>query len=291
MTTTDPHARTVRVGDLDLTRIGYGAMQLTGPHVFGPPADRAAAVALLREAVELGVNHVDTADFYGPHVTNEILREALHPYDGVHVVTKVGVRRDDQGGWHAADSAEELTAQVHDNLQRLGLDVLDVVNVRLMGPAAEGHGSIAAQVEALAALRESGLVRHVGLSSCNAEQLAEAREIVPVVCVQNHYSLVERRDDELVAITAEAGIAFVPFWPLDGLGGPHAAEISAVARDAGASDAAVLLAWLLQRSPNVVLIPGTSSSSHLRDNLSARDLTLSADVVQRLDAIGGSDAG
>jgi pyridoxine 4-dehydrogenase len=286
MTTTTLQTDTYRVGDLDLTRIGYGAMQLAGPGVFGPPADRAEAITVLRTAVELGINHIDTADFYGPHVTNEIIREALAPYDDVHVVTKVGARRDAQGGWPHARSPEELTRQVHDNLDRLGLDTLDVVNLRVGGFDAPEPGSIAPQFEALAELQQAGLIRHLGLSTVSAEQLAEAQVIASVVCVQNFYNLAHRGDDDLLALTAEQGIAYVPYFPLGGFTRLQASELSSVAEDLGASEMSVALAWLLQRSPNILLIPGTSSVAHLHENVAGAGLQLPAEAVARLDAIG-----
>jgi pyridoxine 4-dehydrogenase len=286
MTTTTLQTDTYRVGDLDLTRIGYGAMQLAGPGVFGPPADRAEAITVLRTAVELGINHIDTADFYGPHVTNEIIREALAPYDDVHVVTKVGARRDAQGGWPHARSPEELTRQVHDNLDRLGLDTLAVVNLRVGGFDAPEPGSIAPQFEALAELQQAGLIRHLGLSTVSAEQLAEAQVIASVVCVQNFYNLAHRGDEDLLALTAEQGIAYVPYFPLGGFTRLQASELSSVAEDLGASEMSVALAWLLQRSPNILLIPGTSSVAHLRENVAGAGLQLPAEAVARLDAIG-----
>ncbi|MDU0287861.1 oxidoreductase [Saccharothrix longispora] len=277
-----------RVGDLDLTRVGYGAMQLAGPGVFGPPEDRDAAVAVLRTAVDLGIRHIDTADFYGPHVTNEIIREALHPYpDDLHIVTKVGARRDERGGWPHARTPDELRDQVHDNLRRLGLDVLDVVNLRVGGLEAPEPGSIAEQFGALAELREQGLIRHLGLSTVNAEQLAEAQGIAPVVCVQNLYNIARREDDALVDLTARQGIAYVPYFPLGGFTPLQSDALGAVAERLGRTPMAVALAWLLRRSPNVLLIPGTSSVEHLRENVAAAALDLPADAVAELDAIGG----
>ena len=277
-----------RVADLDLTRVGYGAMQLAGPGVFGPPEDRDAAVAVLRAAVDLGIRHIDTADFYGPHVTNEIIREALHPYpDDLHIVTKVGARRDERGGWPHARTPDELRDQVHDNLRRLGLDVLDVVNLRVGGLEAPEPGSIAEQFGALAELREQGLVRHLGLSTVDADQLAEAQAIAPVVCVQNLYNIARREDDALVDLTARQGIAYVPYFPLGGFTPLQSDALGAVAERLGRTPMAVALAWLLRRSPNVLLIPGTSSVEHLRENVAAAALDLPADAVAELDAIGG----
>ncbi len=278
---------TYRVADLELTRVGYGAMQLAGPHVFGPPKDRDAAIAVLRTAVELGINHIDTSDYYGPHVTNEIIREALSPYpDDLHIVTKVGARRDENGGWTPARTPAELQAQVHDNLARLGLDVLDVVNLRLGGMDAPEPGSLAAQFEALAELQQQGLIRHLGLSTVTAEQLAEAQTIAPVVCVQNLYNVARRDDDALVESTAADGIAFVPYFPLGGFSPLQSTALDAVAKQLEATPLAVALAWLLRRSPNILLIPGTSSVAHLRDNVAAAGLHLPADAVDELDAIG-----
>lgn len=278
---------TYPVGDLTLTRVGYGAMQLAGPGVFGPPEDRDAAIAVLREAVELGIRHIDTADFYGPHVTNELIREALAPYpDDLHIVTKVGARRDEAGGWPHARTPGELRQAVHDNLRRLGLDVLDVVNLRMGGVSGPEAGSIAEQFEALAALQQDGLIRHLGLSTVDAAQLAEAQAIAPVVCVQNLYNLAHREDDALLASTAAQGIAYVPYFPLGGFAPLQSAELDAVAAELGRSRMAVALAWLLQRSPNVLLIPGTSSGAHLRENVAGAGLQLDAGTVRRLDTIG-----
>ena len=286
MTSTASLAR-YRVGDLDLTRIGYGAMQLAGPHVFGPPKDRDAAITVLRTAVDLGINHIDTSDYYGPYVTNEIIREALAPYpDDLHIVTKVGARRDEQGGWPPARTPAELREQVHDNLRRLGLDVLDVVNLRMGGFEEPEPGSIAEQFTALVELQQQGLIRHIGLSTVNAEQLAEAQAIAPVVCVQNMYNIARRADDALVDATAEQGIAFVPFFPLGGFNPLQSDALEAVAARLGTTPLATALAWLLHRSPNILLIPGTSSVEHLRENVAAAELDITA-VAAELDAIGG----
>ncbi|MFX1682411.1 aldo/keto reductase family oxidoreductase [Mitsuaria sp. CC2] len=291
MSSTSPRplaqAGTFKLGSRTVTRIGYGAMQLAGPGVFGPPKDRAAAVAVLREAVALGVDHIDTSDFYGPHVTNQIIREALHPYrDGLTIVTKVGARRGEDASWQPAQSAEALTQQVHDNLRNLGLDVLDVVNLRSMidvhGPA---EGSLEPQLTALAKLQASGLIRHIGLSNVTSRQVADARKIVDIVCVQNQYNLAHRNDDALLDQLAGDGIAFVPFFPLGGFSPLQSDSLSTVATELGATAMQVALAWLLQRSPNLVLIPGTSSVDHLRQNLQAAALTLPADAVRRLDAM------
>jgi len=272
---------------LAVTRVGYGAMQLAGPGVFGPPADPDGAVAVLREAVDLGITHIDTSDFYGPHVTNRIIFEALHPYpDDLRIVTKVGARRDDEGGWPHARSPEELRRAVHDNLDHLGLDVLDVVNLRMGGLAGAEPGSIAEQFETLADLQQQGLIRHLGVSTVNAEQIAEAQSIAPVVCVQNFYNVAHRVDDALVNSLAAQGIAYVPYFPLGGFTPLQSYALDAVAARIGAGPMAVALAWLLQRSPNLLLIPGTSSVAHLRDNVVGAGLDLSADDVAELDFIG-----
>ncbi|MBR7837563.1 oxidoreductase [Actinospica durhamensis] len=275
-----------RLGDLTVPRFGYGAMQLAGPGVFGPPKDRACAVEVLRTAVELGIRHIDTADFYGPHVTNEIIREALAPYpQDLHLVTKVGARRDEQGGWPHARTPAELVEQVHDNLRRLGLEALDVVNLRVGGFDAAEPGSIAEQFGALAELREQGLIRHLGLSTVNAEQLAEAQQIAPVVCVQNFYNIANRRDEALVRSTAQQGIAFVPYFPLGGFSPLQSETLDKVAARLEATPLAVSLAWLLHHSPNLLLIPGTSSARHLRENIAGAALELPADAVTELDAV------
>jgi aryl-alcohol dehydrogenase-like predicted oxidoreductase len=281
-----------RVGDLELTRVGYGAMQLAGPGVFGPPKDRDAAIAVLRTAVDLGIRHIDTADFYGPYVTNEIIREALAPYPGdLHIVTKVGARRDAQGGWPHARTPAELRAQVHDNLEHLGLDVLDVVNLRVGGLDAPEPGSIAEQFETLAALQQQGLIRHLGLSTVSADQLAEAQTIAPVVCVQNFYNIARRGDDALVDLTVRQGLAYVPYFPLGGFSPLQSDALQAVAQRLGATPMAVALAWLLRRSSNMLLIPGTSSVAHLRENVAGAALELPADAIAKLDAIGRGDVG
>ena len=276
-----------RVADLELTRVGFGAMQLAGPGVFGPPKDRDAAIAVLRSAVDLGIRHIDTADYYGPHVTNELIREALSPYPrDLHIVTKVGARRDEQGGWPYARTPAELRAQVHDNLKYLGLDVLDVVNLRVGGVEAPEPGSIAEQFETLAELRQQGLIRHLGLSTVTADQLAEAQSIAPVVCVQNLYNIARRGDDALVDLTAGQGIAYVPYFPLGGFSPLQSHALEAVARRLAATPMTVALAWLMQRSPNILLIPGTSSVAHLHENVAGAALELPADATAELDAIG-----
>jgi aryl-alcohol dehydrogenase-like predicted oxidoreductase len=280
-----------QLGDLTVSRVGFGAMQLAGPGVFGPPADRDQAVAVLREAVGLGVTHIDTADFYGPFVTNEIIREALAPYPGdVHIVTKVGAVRDDAGGWIQRQSPADLREQVHSNLRHLKLDVLDVVNLRV-GGGSDGHsavpGSIGERFAALAELRDQGLIRHLGLSTVDAGQLAEAQAIAPVVCVQNFYNLARREDDALVDLTARRGIAYVPYFPLGGFAPLQSDALGSVAARLGASTQAVALAWLLRRSPNMLVIPGTSSVAHLRENVAAASLSLDEETAAELDGIGG----
>ncbi|WP_328826758.1 oxidoreductase [Streptomyces sp. NBC_00252] len=272
---------------LTLTRMGYGAMQLAGPHVFGPPKDRAEAVAVLREAVERGITHIDTSDFYGPVVVNEIIREALHPYpDDLHIVTKVGARRGADGGWIMSRHPEDLKAQVYDNLRNLGLDVLDVVNLRLGAQDTADEESIGEKFGALAELREAGLIRHLGLSTVSAAQLTEAQAIAPVVTVQNLYNLANRQDDALVERCAAENIAFAAYFPLGGFTPLQSRTLSDVAARLGASPQQVALAWLLQRSATTVLIPGTSSRAHLRDNIAAADLVLPDDVIAELDGIG-----
>jgi pyridoxine 4-dehydrogenase len=275
---------------LEVHRVGYGAMQLAGPGVWGPPEDRDAAVSVLREAVAAGVNHIDTADYYGPHVTNQIIRQALHPYPAeLVIVTKLGGRRPPDKSWQPAISPPELTAGVHDNLRNLGLDALDIVNYRVMG---SGHGaeeeSIAEQVAALADLQREGLIRHIGLSNVTAAQVAEAQTIADIVCVQNNYNLVYRQDDALIDDLARAGIAYVPFFPLGGFTPLQSSTLSAVAERLGATPMQVALAWLLHRSPNILLIPGTSSVVHLRENLGAGQLTLSPQILAELDGIAAA---
>lgn len=279
-----PH-KTFQLGSLSVNRIGYGAMQLAGPGVFGPPADRAGALAVLRAAVEAGVNHIDTSDFYGPHVTNQLIREALHPYrDGLVITTKIGARRGEDGAWLRASSPAELEQAVHDNLRNLGLEVLDVVNLRVMiDPMQPAEGPIAEQLAVLAGLQRKGLVRHIGLSNVTAAQVAEGRGICDIVCVQNHYNLAHRADDALIGELARDGIAYVPFFPLGGFSPLQSAALSEVAARLQASPKQVALAWLLRRSPNILLIPGTKSIAHLRENLAAGALALPDDAAAELD--------
>jgi pyridoxine 4-dehydrogenase len=276
---------TYNLGTRAVRRLGYGAMQLAGPGVFGPPRDRAAALAVLREAVASGVNHIDTSDFYGPHITNQVIREALHPYrDDLVIVTKVGTRRGQDGSWNPAFSREELRQAVHDNLRNLGLDVLEVVNLRAMfdihGPA---EGSLEAPLTALAELKHQGLIRHIGLSNVTPAQIAAGRLIAPIVCVQNNYNLAHRTDEALIDDLAREGIPYVPFFPLGGFTPLQSATLSEVARQVGATPMQIALAWLLQRSPNIVLIPGTSSLAHLRENLAAASLNLPKDLLSELE--------
>jgi aryl-alcohol dehydrogenase-like predicted oxidoreductase len=283
---------TFTLGDRTVKRLGYGAMQLAGKGVFGPPSDRDGALAVLREAVESGVDHIDTSDFYGPHITNQLIREALHPYsDDLVIVTKVGAVRGPKGEWHPAFSADDLTHAVHDNLRNLGKDVLDVVNLRAMfdvhGPA---EGSIEGPLSTLAELQQKGLIRHIGLSNVTPTQIAEGRKITAIVSVQNQYNLAHRDDDALIDALASAGTAYVPFFPLGGFTPLQSSTLSDVAKRLDATSMQVALAWLLHRSPNILLIPGTSSREHLRENLAAAKLTLPDDVIAELDGIGGKEA-
>lgn len=278
---------TFTLGTHTVKRLGYGAMQLAGPGVFGPPKDPETATAVLREVVASGVNHIDTSDFYGPHYTNQIIRQALHPYaDDLVIVTKIGARRDEQGAWLPAFSPAELTQAVHDNLRNLGLDVLDVVNLRCMfdahGPA---EGSLEEPLSVLAELQQQGLVRHIGLSNVTSAQVAQGQKICEIVCVQNNYNLVHRDDDALIDELAGKGIAYVPFFPLGGFTPLQSTTLSEVAQQVGASPMQVALAWLLQRSPNILLIPGTSSLAHLKENLAAAQLKLSGEAIAKLNAI------
>jgi pyridoxine 4-dehydrogenase len=279
---------TFKLGDRTVQRVGYGAMQLAGPGVFGPPKDHAAALAVLREAVARGVNHIDTADFYGPHHTNRIIRAALHPYPAdLVIVTKISARRGEDGSWIPAFSREELTQAVHDNLRHLGLDVLEVVNFRsMLDVHRPAEGSIEEPLSVLADLRQKGLVRHIGLSNVTPAQIEEGRRIAPIVCVQNHYNLAHRTDDALIDHLARQGIAYVPFFPIGGFSPLQSDTLNSVAARLETTPMAVAQAWLLQRSPNILLIPGTSSVAHLRENLSAGALTLSGSDLKELDGIG-----
>ena len=280
---------TFTLGDRTVNRVGYGAMQLAGPGVFGPPKDRDAALAVLREAVACGVNHIDTSDFYGPHITNQIIREALHPYkDDLTIVTKVGARRGADGGWFNASSKAELTQAVHDNLRNLSLDVLDVVNVRAMhGVMGTAEGSIEEPLSAIAELQQQGLIRHIGISNVTPTQVAEARKLVRFVCVQNLYNIAHQHDNALIDELALEGIAYVPYFPLGGFSPVQSAVLSNVAQRLGVTPMQLALAWLLRRSPNVLLIPGTSSVTHLRENLAVGELELSDEVLAELNTLAG----
>jgi pyridoxine 4-dehydrogenase len=285
-------AGTFALGKHTVKRIGYGAMQLAGKGVFGPPKDKAAALAVLREAVASGVDHIDTSDFYGPYVTNQLIREALHPYPKeLVIVTKVSARRGEKGEWFPAFSKEELTEAVHSNLRHLGLDVLDVVNLRSMldihHPA---EGSLEAPLTVLADLQRQGLIRHIGLSNVTATQVRDGHKLTPIVCVQNLYNLAQRSDDALIDELAAAGTAYVPFFPLGGFTPLQSSTLSAVAQELGATPLQVALAWLLHRAPNILLIPGTSSTGHLRENLAVADLVLPADKLEVLDRIATESA-
>ena len=279
------NSRTFKLGDHTVRRLGYGAMQLAGKGVFGPPRDRAEAIAVLREAVESGVNHIDTSDFYGPHVTNQIIREALHPYrDGLVIVTKIGATRGPDASWNPAFSKEALTQAIHDNLKNLGLDAIEVVNLRAMfdvhGPA---EGSLDEALDVLADLKQQGLIRHIGLSNVTAKQIEDAGKITDIVCVQNQYNLAHRQDDALIDTLAARGIAYVPFFPLGGFSPLQSSTLSNVAASLDATPMQVALAWLLQRSRNILLIPGTSSRGHLRENLAAANIDLPAEALSKLD--------
>lgn len=279
---------TYTLGDRQVARLGYGAMQLAGPGVFGPPKDEARALQVLRDAVAAGVNHIDTSDFYGPHITNQLIKKALYPYPSdLVLVTKVGARRDAKGGWLPASTPEELTQAVEDNLRNLGIDVLEVVNLRSMlsvrGPA---EGSLEPQIEAMIKLQQRGLIRHIGLSNVTASQVAQAQQMTPIACVQNLYNLANRQDEALIDQLAAQGIPYVPFFPLGGFSPLQSEQLSAVASTLNASTLQVALAWLLQRSDNILLIPGTSSPQHLQQNLASAALTLSPEVIAQLDSIG-----
>ncbi len=280
---------TAKLGSFTVNRMGYGAMQLAGPGVFGPPRDRDQAIAVLREAVASGVNHIDTSDYYGPYVVNEMIAEALHPYpDDLVLVTKIGARRDEQGQWLPAFGADEMTRAVHDNLRRLKLDVLDVANLRMMfSPHGPAEGSLEAELTTLAELQQQGLIKHLGISNVTSAQLAQAQSMAEIVCVQNAYNVAHRSDDALIDELAAAGIAYVPFFPLGGFSPLQSAALDGVAADLGATPMQVALAWLLQRAPNVLLIPGTSSLGHLRENLAAAELVLTAEAIAKLDTVAG----
>jgi aryl-alcohol dehydrogenase-like predicted oxidoreductase len=280
-------AGTFRLGDRDVSRMGYGAMQLAGPHVFGPPRDHEAALAVLRAAIGSGITHLDTSDYYGPHVVNQLIREALRPYPAnLTIVTKLGAVRGDDASWIPALSPAALEAGLHDNLKILGVEAMDVVNLRVGGLSGPEEGSIAESFTALARLRAQGLIRHLGLSNVSLAQLEEAQAIAPVVCVQNHYNIVHRADDAMIDALAAEGIAYVPFFPLGGFSPLQSERLNAVAATLGATPMQVALAWLLQRSPNILLIPGTSSLGHLKENLEAANLRLSVETVAELNAIG-----
>jgi pyridoxine 4-dehydrogenase len=288
MSDTVPGGSLTLADGLTLSRMGYGAMQLAGPGVWGPPSDREEAVAVLREAVDLGITHIDTSDFYGPFTVNEVIHEALHPYpETLRLVTKVGARRAPDRSWPTALSRDELITAVHENLDHLGLDVLDVVNLRVGAAEGATEGSLAEPFEALAELREQGLIRHLGVSGVSAEQLDEATSIAPVVCVQNYYNVAHRDDDALVDRCAELGIAYVPFFPLGGFSPLQSGVLDDVAASLGATSRQVALAWLLRRSPAILLIPGTSSVAHLGENVAAAELDLPVDALEKLDRIGG----
>ncbi len=289
MTSNRPLGGTFKLtDDLILTRIGYGAMQLAGPHVFGPPADHDGALAVLREVVALGINHIDTSDFYGPYVTNRLIKEALHPYpEQLRIVTKVGALRDAQGNWPKALAPEQLREAVQSNLANLGVDALDVVNLRVGGINAPTPGSIAEPFRVLAEMQSEGLIRHLGVSNVTAEQIAEAQSVAPVVCVQNFYNIANRQDDALVDSLAEQGIAYVPFFPLGGFTPLQSTTLSSVAKRLSRSPMGVALAWLLQRAPNMLLIPGTSSVEHLQQNVAGARLQLPDDAIEELNVIAG----
>lgn len=284
-------AGTFALGDLIVNRLGYGAMQLAGPGVFGPPKDHDAAIAVLRAALEAGVDHIDTSDFYGPHITNHLIREALHPYkDGLTIVTKVGASRGEEGSWDRANSPDQLRSAVEDNLRNLGLERMDVVNLRITfsDDHALSEGSIEPQLTPLLEMREAGLIRHIGLSNATPTQVAEARKLTEIVCVQNFYNLAVRGDDALIDSLAADGIAYVPFFPLGGFSPLQSSTLSDVAQRVGATPMQTALAWLLQRAPNILLIPGTSSVAHLRENLAIAQINLPDDAIRDLDTIGGA---
>jgi aryl-alcohol dehydrogenase-like predicted oxidoreductase len=285
MTTLSP-SRTFKLGDCTVQRMGYGAMQLAGPGVFGPPRDRGEAIKVLRAAVEAGVDHIDTCDYYGPHVVNQVIKEALHPYPAnLVLVTKVGARRDETGQWLPWQSPADLTQAIHDNLRNLGLDVIEAVNFRSMHGMQPTEGAISAQVEALAELKRKGLIKHIGVSNVTPTQIKEARAITPIVCVQNFYNVANRGDDAMVDALAKDGIAYVPFFPLGGFMPLQSSTLEEVAKKLGATPLQVALAWLLRRAPNILLIPGTSSVAHLNENLAAASLNLPDDAMAALNGI------
>jgi pyridoxine 4-dehydrogenase len=291
MDTSLPGGSFTLTDDIILTRMGYGAMQLAGPGVFGPPKDHDAAIAVLKNVIELGINHIDTSDFYGPHVTNKLIKEALYPYPGdLHIVTKVGATRDTTGGWPAARSPEQLRQAVHENLENLGVDALDIVNLRV-GGGDDNHsavpGSIAEPFTALAKMQQEGLIKHLGLSTVTAEQIAEAQTIATVVCVQNFYNIANRADDELIDTLQQQGIAYVPYFPLGGFSPLQSETLDTIASQLETTAMAVALAWLLQRSPNILLIAGTSSVTHLKDNVAGAGISLSTEIVEQLNTIAG----
>jgi len=284
--TTLPGGTFTMAEDLTVTRMGYGAMQLAGPNVFGPPADRDAAVAVLREATALDITHIDTSDYYGPYITNQIIKEALHPYpDDLHIVTKVGALRDDRGRWSQALAPSQLRQAIHDNLDHLGLDVLDAVNLRVGGFDSPEPGSIAEPFTTLAEMQQEGLIKHLGLSTVTAEQIEQAQSIAPIVCVQNFYNIANRTDDALIDHLGKQGIAYVPYFPLGGFSPIQSDELASVARSLNATPVAVAVSWLLQRSENILLIPGTSSVEHLRENVAAAELRIPEDELTELNHI------
>ena len=284
--TTLPGGTFTMAEDLTVTRMGYGAMQLAGPNVFGPPADRDAAVAVLREATALDITHIDTSDYYGPYITNQIIKEALHPYpDDLHIVTKVGALRDDRGRWSQALAPSQLRQAIHDNLDHLGLDVLDAVNLRVGGFDSPEPGSIAEPFTTLAEMQQEGLIKHLGLSTVTAEQIEQAQSIAPIVCVQNFYNMANRIDDALIDHLAKQGIAYVPYFPLGGLSPIQSDELASVARSLNVTPVSVAVSWLLQRSENILLIPGTSSVEHLRENVAAAELRIPEDELTELNHI------
>ena len=288
MKTTLPGGTFTLADDLELTRVGYGAMQLAGPHVFGPPKDHDEAIAVLHEVIKLGINHIDTSDFYGPYVTNNLIKEALHPYpEQLRIVTKIGARRDDKGAWLKANSPEELRQAVYDNLTHLGLEAMDVVNLRIMDEDFAAGNSIAEQFSVVVEMQKEGLIKHIGLSTVTAEQIAEAQAIAPIVCVQNLYNIANRKDDALIDSLAEQGIAYVPYFPLGGFSPLQSDTLSSVAKRLDSTPMSVALAWLLQRSPNILLIPGTSSLEHLHENVTGAGLELPPDAIEELNKIAG----